>query len=85
MEVSANGGAFQTLATYTGIFSRRTAVDLTAFAGQSIKVRFRVTSDNIFSFPLHLGWFIDDVSVSVSNFSLRSRRSPDRPCSTTGL
>lgn len=69
VEVSANGGAFQTLATYSGIFSGERSIDLSPFAGQSIRVRFRVTSDNIISFPLHLGWFIDDIAVSASNFA----------------
>lgn len=69
VEVSANGGAFQTLDLYTGAFSGQRSVDLSAFAGQSIKIRFRLTSDIVFSFPLFLGWFIDNIKIQTANFT----------------
>jgi Zn-dependent metalloprotease len=69
VEVSGNGGPFQTLAQYTGAFSGQRSVDLSGFAGQSVKVRFRFTSDIVFSFPLFLGWFIDDIKIATANFT----------------
>jgi|GEM_PF-1470786 len=62
------GGAFRTVATYSGNFIGRRTVDLSAFAGQSIKIRFRVTTDE-FTLPPQLGWYIDNISVSYSNFA----------------
>jgi hypothetical protein len=69
VEVSIDGGAFQMLERYTGFFSGERSLDLSAFAGSSIKLRFRLTSDNIFSFPQYLGWFIDNVAISASDFT----------------
>jgi hypothetical protein len=69
VEASGNGGPFQGLAQYTGLFSGQRSVDLSAFAGQSVRVRFRFTSDIIFSFPMHLGWFIDNIEISTANFT----------------
>lgn len=70
VEVSANNGAtYQTLATYTGLFSGQRMVDLSAFAGQSIKIRFRFTSDVVFSFPVYQGWAIDNIKVESANWA----------------
>jgi hypothetical protein len=68
VEASANGGSFQTLATYSGAFSGKRTVDLTQFAGQSVVLRFRFTSDFINLTPF-LGWFIDDINIQTSNWT----------------
>lgn len=68
VEVSANGGAFETLATYDGTFSGKREIDLSAYSGQSIIVRFRLTSD-IITLTGQLGWFIDDVNIETSNWT----------------
>jgi PKD repeat protein len=44
-------------------------VDLSGFAGQAVKVRFRFTSDQLISAPLFLGWFIDDIQIQTANFA----------------
>ncbi|MDQ3666777.1 MAG: PKD domain-containing protein, partial [Acidobacteriota bacterium] len=56
-------------AQYTGFFSGQRVVDLSGFAGQSVKVRFRFTSDLLISAPLFLGWFIDDIQIQTANFA----------------
>ncbi|HEX8492186.1 MAG TPA: post-COAP-1 domain-containing protein [Pyrinomonadaceae bacterium] len=68
VEVSADGGAFQTLAQYTGVFTGKRTVDLSAFAGQQVKIRFRFTSD-VVTAPPQLGWFIDNIRIETSNFA----------------
>jgi PKD domain/Calcineurin-like phosphoesterase len=68
VEVSADGGPFETLATYTGVFSGERAVDLSAYAGQTITLRFRFTSDFI-TLTGQLGWFIDDINIQTSNWT----------------
>jgi hypothetical protein len=68
VELSANGGPYQTLATFTGDFSGTRALDLSGFAGQSVRVRFRLTSDSLVSFPAQLGWFVDDVRIRIGAF-----------------
>jgi hypothetical protein len=68
VEVSADGGPFETLATYTGQFSGEREVDLSAYSGQNITVRFRLTSD-IITLTGELGWFIDDINIEASNWT----------------
>jgi hypothetical protein len=68
VEVSADGGPFETLATYTGVFSGERTVDLSAYAGQTITLRFRLTSDFI-TLTGQLGWFIDDINIQTSNWT----------------
>ena len=69
VEISADGGPFQTLATFTGDFSGTRALDLSGFAGQSVRVRFRLTSDTLISFPAQIGWFIDDIRIRTGAFA----------------
>jgi hypothetical protein len=68
VEVSANGGPFETLATYTGQFSGEREVDLSAYSGQNITLQFRLTSD-IITLEGQLGWFIDDINIQTSNWT----------------
>ncbi|MBI4168864.1 MAG: cadherin-like domain-containing protein [Acidobacteria bacterium] len=68
VEVSVDGGPFDTLATYTGQFSGTRLVDLSDFAGRSIRIRFRFVSDLLVSFPLFLGWFIDNIEIQNAQF-----------------
>lgn len=69
VEVSGNGGPFVPLARYTGVFSGQRVVDLSGLAGQSIKVRFRFTSDPLIS-TLVFGWAIDDIAIQTANWSV---------------
>jgi len=67
VEVSADGGPFQTLATYSGVFSGERSIDLSAYSGKTITLRFRLTSDIITIGQL--GWFIDDINIVTSNWA----------------
>jgi len=67
-EISGDGGPFLTLAAFTGMFSGRREVDLSGFAGQEILIQFRLTSDDIVSFPVFQGWFIDNITVETADF-----------------
>jgi len=67
VEASGDGGPFVTLATNSGLFSGVRTVDLSAFSGQSVVVRFRFTSDTNVSFAV--GWIIDDIRIDVNDFS----------------
>ncbi|PYQ13572.1 MAG: hypothetical protein DMH00_04045, partial [Acidobacteria bacterium] len=69
VEVSANGGGYLRIASYTGTFSGQRVLDLSGFAGKSIKIRFHVVSDTLISTPLYLGWFLDDIAVQAANWS----------------
>ena len=68
VEVSADGGPFETLATYTGQFSGERDVDLSAYSGRNITLRFRLTSD-VITLEGQLGWFIDDINIQTSNWN----------------
>jgi hypothetical protein len=69
VQVSADGGPFTILATFTGQFSGRRVIDLSAFAGRSIRVRFNYLTDQLVSAPLYLGWFIDNVAIVAADFA----------------
>ena len=64
VDISADGGAtFTTLATYTGVFTGERTVNLSAFAGRNVRVRFRLVSDQLMSTPLHQGWTVDNIRI----------------------
>lgn len=64
VDVSTDGGAsFAEVARYTGAFAGERQVNLSAFAGKRVRLRFRLVSDQLFSFPVAQGWSIDDIRV----------------------
>ena len=69
VEVSVDGSAYLPLARYTGLFTGQRILDISAFAGKSIKIRFRVQSDLLISFPAYLGWFLDNIAVQTADWS----------------
>lgn len=51
--------------TVTSFF--RTAIDLSAYAGQTVKIRFRFGSDNNSAGPSNpSGWWIDDINITTN-------------------
>jgi len=77
VEISTdNGATFAEVAAYTGpdaldpvtVFVGARSIDISQFAGQSIKVRFRFTSD-AFNIGQQAGWHIDNIAVTASAFS----------------
>ena len=70
VEVSVDGSAYLPLARYTGLFSGQRILDLSAFAGKSIQIRFRVQSDLLISFPAYLGWFLDNIAIQTADWTV---------------
>ena len=76
VEVSTNNGAsWKTVASYSGpgelpdqVFVGTRTIDLTEFAGQSVKVRFRVESD-AFNIGQPIGWYIDNITITNSDWT----------------
>ncbi|MGQ9828818.1 MAG: VWA domain-containing protein, partial [Roseiflexus sp.] len=63
VEVSTdNGATWQSLAAYTGVNTTwsRAVIDLSAYRGQTIRLRFRLTTN---AYVTRDGWYIDDVTV----------------------
>lgn len=60
-----NGASWITLATYTGSYLGDRTIDLTAFAGQNVKLRFRLVSDQLYSTPVVQGWYVDDIRIQA--------------------
>jgi len=76
VEAAGASGVFQTLAQYSGSFAGVRSVDLSGFAGQSVKVRFRFQTDELISTPVHAGWFIDDIAVRSADFTVIATVGP---------
>lgn len=68
VQVSVDGGSLELVERFTGSFSGRREVDLSAYAGRSVQVAFTLVSDIYFSFPLYQGWFIDNISIDSANW-----------------
>lgn len=67
VDISENGGPWTTLAIFTGPVSPAWAqqtVDVSAYAGSVIEVRYRFVSDSIL---VDAGWYVDDVSLWTPN------------------
>jgi subtilisin family serine protease len=66
VDVTTDGGAtWTTIATYTGAFSGQRLLNLSAFAGNNIRLRFRVVADSLVSTPVYQGWTIDDIRIQA--------------------
>jgi carboxypeptidase T len=66
VEVSTNGTTWTQLAAYTGHSHNweQKFVDLSAYSGQAIIVRFRLVTDYSITYD---GWYIDDVQIGQSD------------------
>lgn len=69
VEVSRdNGTTFQQLASFTGAFVGQRNLDLSQFAGNTIRLRFRLTSD-LANDVVVVGWYVDNILISSDNFT----------------
>ena len=77
VEVQADGGAWETLASYTGpagattpqtVFDGVRTIDLSAYQGKSVRLRFRLETD-AYTVGVPAGWYIDNIAVTVTNFT----------------
>jgi hypothetical protein len=72
VEVSSDGGSsWTTLARYSGtnLTWSKVEIDLSAYKGQSILVRFRFASDGS---VIYDGWYIDDVTIGQSTADVKA-------------
>jgi hypothetical protein len=71
IEASGDGTNWTQLASVTGASNGwvRREVDLSAYAGRSVQVRFRYTTDLVFDVGLYEGWYVDDIAISTSNWA----------------
>lgn len=67
VEISNNGGAtFTTLGSFSGAFAGTREFDISPFAGSTVRVRFRMTSDLLVP---DVGTYIENIRILTSNFS----------------
>ena len=66
----STGGDFLPVASFTGVFSGRRKVDLSGFAGQDVRIQFRLSSDLGFSSPIYQGWFLDNIAIETADFTI---------------
>ena len=66
VEISNNNGtSWTTLASYSGTFVGVREIDISAFAGQMVRVRFRMVSDLVAPAP---GTYIEDIRITTNDF-----------------
>lgn len=66
VELSSDGGPFITLGTFSGVFVGTREFDITPYAGTTVRVRFRMTSDLLVT---DVGTYIEDIRIVTNNFT----------------
>lgn len=71
VEASRDGKSWTTLESLDGASGTwvRRELDLSRFAGGPVHVRFRYTTDLVVDVGAHEGWYVDDVSITTSNWT----------------
>ena len=74
--MSSNGGSWTEIGKVTGSQDTWTQVSysLAAYAGQSVQVRFRLTSDSSVTYD---GWYVDDVSIATADAQVGAKAAID--------
>jgi subtilisin family serine protease len=67
VDISADGGAWQELHRSSGVFSGTRHLDMSPFAGQDVRIRFRLLSDLLIT---DIGWYVEQIQVLSDNWSL---------------
>lgn len=65
VDISTDGVNYTTVASFSGFFVGTRFIDISGYAGQSIRVRFRMTSDLVISAP---GWYVENIRISSDDF-----------------
>ena len=83
VQVSANGGAWVTLASYTGnqYTWQEVSIDLSQFAGQALNIRFLLETD---TYVTEDGWYIDDVMLLGAGSDNQTPPSPPQLAPSDG-
>jgi subtilisin family serine protease len=67
VDISAGGSAWQELHRSSGAFSGTRQLDLSPFAGQDIRIRFRLNSDLLIT---DIGWYVEQIQIVSDDWSL---------------
>jgi PKD repeat protein len=67
VRVDVDGAGFKTIVAWTGAYEGTRTVDLSQFAGHSIRLEFLMLSDE-FSEDAYLGWSVDDIAITATVF-----------------
>ena len=65
VDISTDGVNYTNLASFSGAFTGTRFIDISAYAGKSIRVRFRMTSDLVVP---GVGWFVENIRISSDDF-----------------
>jgi subtilisin family serine protease len=79
VEVSNDGGvSYSPVGSYMNDYIGKRIIDISQYAGQAIKVRFRMVSDTLNGPPdaSPLGWFIQDITISSDDFHSIANLNP---------
>ena len=68
VEVSSDNINWFPAYTATGTFTGTREIDLSAYAGQSVRVRFRLTTPQGVSGTAGRGWYVENIRISSDNF-----------------
>jgi hypothetical protein len=75
VEISADGGAsWDSLARFSGTDFGPQQYDLSPYGGQSVKIRFRLSSDPLVPGG---GWFVENIRIDTNNFTTVGTVLPD--------
>lgn len=67
VEVSTDDFAtYTTVSSESGVFIGERQVDLSAYGGQAIRIRFRMTSDGNTGLT---GWYVENIRINTNNFA----------------
>lgn len=66
VELTTDGSNFITLGTFSGVFLGTREFDLTPYAGMTVRVRFRMTSDLAVT---DNGTYVEDIKITTNNFT----------------
>ena len=69
VEVTTDNLNFIPVLSLTGTFTGTREIDLSAFSGQAIRLRFRLVSPQGASAAAGSGWFVENIRLSADNFS----------------
>ena len=68
VRVNVDGAGFKTIVAWTGAYDGTRTVDLSQFAGHSIRIEFLLLSDE-FSEDVYLGWYVSDIAITATVFN----------------
>lgn len=78
VEISSdNFQTFNRIASFTGVFTGLRELDIAAFSGRAIKVRFRLSSGTAIPLqPQPIGWYIENIRLVADDFRTIAEPGP---------